>query len=112
MALIILRDTIHQKIKLKNSNLFIKIMPKLKTNFTFEIEHKDTAIPEGIKASVQGSKGLIKLKFIDLLKISSTKSRFVFEIQHPKEVTPKQIANSMEGRTNCYSLKVLNYKTN
>ena len=32
MALIILRDTIHLKIKLKNSNLFIKIMNKDQLN--------------------------------------------------------------------------------
>ena len=86
-------------------------MPKLKTNFTIEIEHKKEAIPEGIKTTVQGGRGLIKFKFIDLLKISSTKSRFVFEIQHPKDLSPKQIAKSMNGRMNCYSLKVLDYKT-
>ena len=36
-------------------------MPKLKTNFTIEIEHKKEAIPEGIKTTVQGGRGLIKL---------------------------------------------------
>ena len=86
-------------------------MPKLKTNFTIEIEHKKEAIPEGIKLSVQGDRSLIKSKLVDLLKISSTKSRFIFEIQHPKDLTPKQIAKSMNGRSNCYSLKVLDYKT-
>ena len=51
-------------------------MSKLKTNFTIEIEHKKEAIPEGIKTTVQGGRGLIKFKFVDLLKISSTKSRW------------------------------------
>ena len=82
-------------------------MPKLKTNFTIEIEHKKEAIPEGIKTTVQGGRGLIKFKFIDLLKISSTKSRFVFEVQHPKEVTPKQIANRVANKTMTMTSSIL-----
>ena len=83
---------------------------KQKTNFTFEIDHPETAAPQAIQASVVGQKGLLTFKAVEINELTPCKTNFVFEIQHPKHITAEEIASKMEGGQNCLTFKVLNYE--
>ena len=83
---------------------------KQKTNFTFEIDHPETAAPQAIQASVVGQRGLLTFKAVEINELTPCKTNFVFEIQHPKHITAEEIASKMEGGQNCLTFKVLNYE--
>tara|TARA_B100001769_G_C22102364_1_gene595246 strand:- start:570 stop:827 length:258 start_codon:yes stop_codon:yes gene_type:complete len=82
----------------------------MKTNFTFEIEHPKTAIPQAIKATIVGQKGLLTWKFLEINELTPCKTKFVFQVKHPKKITAEEIAGKMDCRRNCLTLKVLNYQ--
>ena len=83
---------------------------KQKTNFTFEIDHPETAAPQAIQASVVGQRGLLTFKAVEINELTPFKTNFVFEVQHPKHITAEEIASKMEGGQNCLTFKVLNYE--
>ena len=60
----------------------IQMAKKQKTNFTFEIDHPETAAPQAIQASVVGQKGLLTFKAVEINELTPCKTNFVFEIQH------------------------------
>jgi hypothetical protein len=82
----------------------------MKTNFTFEIEHPETAAPKAIQATMIGEKGLLTFKALEINELTPCKTNFVFEIKHPKRITAEEIASKMVGGQNCLTLKVLGYE--
>ena len=82
----------------------------MKTNFTFEIQHPETALPQQVKATIIGQKGLLTWKFLEINELTPCKTKFVFQVKHPKKITAEEIASKMDCRRNCLTLKVLNYE--